>query len=145
VGTSSSETLTGTSGADAINGMGGSDKLWGKASNDILTGGSGKDYFIFDTTLSATRNVDRITDFYVADDSIQLNDSIFAKVWDEGQLRSSWFRVGEKALDSNDYIVYNKSTGALYYDKDGSGSAAAVKFAVVENKALLTAADFIVI
>jgi pimeloyl-ACP methyl ester carboxylesterase len=145
LGTASSESLTGTSGADVISGLGGSDKLWGKGGNDILIGGSGKDAFTFDTALSATGNVDTINDFSVVDDTIRLNDNIFTKVWDEGQLRSSWFRVGEKALDYNDYIVYNKNTGDLYYDKDGSGSAAAVKFAVIENKALLSAADFIVI
>ncbi|WP_201864486.1 transglutaminase domain-containing protein [Microvirga soli] len=145
LGTSSSESLTGTSGKDVISGLGGSDKLWGKAGNDVLIGGSGKDSFTFDTTLSATTNVDTIKDFSVVDDTIRLNDAIFTKVWDEGQLRSSWFRAGEKALDSNDYIIYNKNTGALSYDKDGSGSAAAVQFALIENKALLTAADFIVI
>jgi Ca2+-binding RTX toxin-like protein len=48
-------------------------------------------------------------------------------------------------LDGNDFIVYNKTTGALSYDADGSGSGAAVKFAVIENKVALTAADFLVI
>ena len=107
--------------------------------------GTGRDAFTFDTALNATTNVDTIKDFSVVDDLIRLNDTIFTKVWDEGQLRSSWFRIGEKALDSDDYIVYNKNTGDLYYDKDGSGSADAVKFAGIENKALLTAFDFIVI
>jgi pimeloyl-ACP methyl ester carboxylesterase len=134
-GTSGGNSLTGTSGADVIDGL---------AGNDILIGGSGNDGFVFDTALNATTNVDTIMDFNVDGDTIRLSNTIFSKL-SEGNLRSSNFRVGDKALDSNDYIVYNKNTGALYYDKDGSGSAAAVKFAAIDNKALLTAANFIVI
>jgi Alginate lyase/RTX calcium-binding nonapeptide repeat (4 copies) len=143
-GTSGADKLTGTIGADRINGLAGSDTLWGKEGSDILTGGTGKDLFTFDTKLGST-NVDRITDFNVADDTIRLNDNIFTKLIDDGELRSSWFRVGEKALDANDYIVYNKSTGALSYDADGSGSGAAVQFATIDNKVALTYHDFIVI
>ena len=35
-----------------------------------------------------------------------------------------------KAADSNDHILYNTTTGALYYDSDGNGPHAAVEFAV---------------
>jgi len=88
--------------------------------------------------------VDVIVDFNVADDTIRLNDTAFTKLkW--GKLSASSFVVGEKALDSSDRIIYNDKTGALSYDADGTGSAAAVKFAVIENLAKLTAADFIVI
>jgi Ca2+-binding RTX toxin-like protein len=48
-------------------------------------------------------------------------------------------------LDSGDRIIYNDKTGVLSYDADGTGSTAAVKFAVIENFAKLTAADFLVI
>ena len=44
------------------------------------------------------------------------------------------------------YIIYNKSTGALSYDADGSGGhASAIQFATLTNKPVLTAADFHVI
>ncbi|WP_457093953.1 M10 family metallopeptidase C-terminal domain-containing protein [Microvirga sp. P5_D2] len=143
-GTSSGNTLSGTFGANVIDGLAGGDRLYSRAGNDILIGGSGNDAFTFDTALNATTNVDTIMDFNVDGDTIRLSDMIFSNL-SEGSLRSSNFRVGDKALDSNDYIVYTESTGALYYDKDGSGSAAAVKFAEIDNKALLTAANFIVI
>ena len=51
--------------------------------------------------------------------------------------------AGTKALDSSDRIIYNNKTGDLSYDADGTGSTAAVKFAVMENKATITAADFL--
>jgi Ca2+-binding RTX toxin-like protein len=85
-----------------------------------------------------------IVDFNVADDTIRLNDTVFTKL-KYGQLSSSSFVTGDKALDSGDRVVYNDKTGALYYDADGTGSAAAVKFAMIENLAKLTAADFVVI
>jgi Ca2+-binding RTX toxin-like protein len=137
--------LAGTTGNDLIDGRGGNDTLWGKAGNDVLTGGSGRDTFVFDTKLNAKTNVDRIVDFNVADDTIRLENAVFTKLTKTGALSSSNFVTGSAAKDSNDYIVYNKSTGALSYDADGSGSGAAVRFAVIANKVALTAADFIVI
>jgi hypothetical protein len=142
-GTSSSNSLTGTSGNDLIDGKGGNDALWGKAGSDVLIGGTGKDTFTFDTKPGSS-NVDLIVDFNVADDTIRLNDSVFTKL-KSGNLSSNSFAFGEKALDSSDRIIYNSKTGALSYDADGTGSTAAVKFAMIENFAKLTAADFIII
>ena len=45
----------------------------------------------------------------------------------------------------NDYLIYNKTTGVLYYDQDGSGSAKAVEIASLSKKLKMTAADFMVI
>ncbi|MBB3019114.1 Ca2+-binding RTX toxin-like protein [Microvirga lupini] len=142
-GTSSSNSLTGTSGNDLIDGKGGDDKIWAKNGSDVLIGGAGKDTFTFDTTPSS-KNVDVIVDFNVADDTIRLNDTAFTKL-SYGKLSAGSFVVGTKASDSNDRIIYDSNTGALSYDADGSGSGAAVKFAVIENHAKLTAADFLVI
>ncbi|MBM1172057.1 polysaccharide lyase family 7 protein [Microvirga arabica] len=142
-GSNSNNYVTGTSGNDWLKGNAGRDVLWGKLGSDVLTGGTEQDAFVFDTAIG--KDVDYITDFNVPDDSIRLENSIFTKLGSTGTLSASSFVVGEKALDSNDYIVYNANTGALSYDADGSGAAAAVLFAVIENKAVLTAADFIVI
>jgi hypothetical protein len=141
-GTLSSDSPTGTSDADVISGVSGSEKLSGKGGNDILIGGSGEDSFNFDTPLSVT-NVDIIKDFNAPDDTIALSNTIFAKL-SEGSLRASNFRAGDKPLDRDDYVIYDENTGALYYDTDGSSAAAAMKFAEIENKARLAAADFIV-
>jgi hypothetical protein len=142
-GTSAANSLTGTSANDLINGGAGDDKIWAKNGSDVLIGGGGKDTFTFDTKPGSS-NVDMIVDFNVADDTIRLNDTVFTKL-KYGQLSSSSFVTGEKALDAGDRIIYNDKTGALSYDADGTGSAAAVQFAMIENLAKLTAADFIVI
>ncbi|MFD0466280.1 hypothetical protein ACFQY9_34810 [Microvirga aerilata] len=142
-GTGSSNRLTGSSGNDKIDGKSGNDMLWGKGGSDVMVGGAGKDTFTFDTK-PGTKNVDVILDFSAKDDTIRLDDAVFTKL-KHGQLSSSSFVTGEKALDSGDRIIYNDKSGALYYDADGIGSTAAVKFAMIENRAKLTAADFIVI
>ena len=50
------------------------------------------------------------------------------------------------AKDSNDYIIYHTRTGALLYDRDGKGSAAAAQFAILENRPKnLAASDFLVV
>lgn len=144
-GSNSNNYVTGTSGNDLLKGNAGRDVLWGKAGSDVMYGGtdSDADAFVFDTAIG--KDVDWVMDFNPTHDSFRLENSIFTKLTSTGALSSSFFRAGEKALDSNDYIVYDKSTGVLSYDKDGSGSAAAVKFAMIHNKAALTAADFFVI
>jgi Ca2+-binding RTX toxin-like protein len=53
--------------------------------------------------------------------------------------------VGAAAADANDYIVYNQTTGALFYDSNGSGAGGAIQFATLTNKPTLTASDFVVI
>jgi 16S rRNA U516 pseudouridylate synthase RsuA-like enzyme len=62
-----------------------------------------------------------------------------------GLLNKKYFTVGHKAKDKNDYIVYNKKTGVLSYDSDGSGSKAAVEFAQLKKGAILKYSDFFII
>jgi Ca2+-binding RTX toxin-like protein len=142
-GTSSSNTLSGTAGNDLIDGRGGDDKIYGKGGSDVLIGSAGRDTFYFDTSLSTTTK-DVIVDFNATDDTIRLENGIFTKLTSTGTLSSSWFRLGAKALDSNDYIIYDNATGALLYDSDGTGTRAAIQIALMENKASLTRYDFTV-
>jgi Ca2+-binding RTX toxin-like protein len=69
---------------------------------------------------------------------------VFAEL-ERGELSAENFVIGAAAKDSDDYIIYNNKTGALYYDVDGEDSAAAVQFAVIDNHAKLASADFIII
>ena len=49
------------------------------------------------------------------------------------------------ALDADDRIIYNQSTGALIYDANGTGAGGAALIATVINEPLLSASDFVVI
>ncbi|WP_085317639.1 beta strand repeat-containing protein [Derxia lacustris] len=137
--------LTGNAGANALSGLAGDDTLDGGAGRDSLSGGAGLDAFRFSSALSASTNVDRIADFVAADDRIEFDHAVFSRIGAVGALAAGAFALGAVA-DSGDRIVYNQSTGALYYDADGSGSAfGAVQFAALGAGTLLTAADFWVI
>ena len=106
------------------------------------TGGSGRDAFVFDTK----GNVDRITDFLVGTDKIHVQNAVFSGGdVDWGSLPSSKFTIGAKAADSSDRFIYNKDTGSLYFDKDGTGSAAQVEFAKLATNLKMTAADFYIL
>ena len=62
-----------------------------------------------------------------------------------GTLAASRFKIGTQAVDADDYIIYNNTTGALYYDSNGSGAGAAVQIATVGVGLSLTNGDFVVI
>jgi Ca2+-binding RTX toxin-like protein len=92
--------------------------------------------------------VDRITDFSAPADTIRLENAIFTALG-AGELASDRFKdlgVAGAKLDATDRIVYDRTTGILSYDADGSGTKAAmVQFALIDTKAVLTAADFFVV
>jgi hypothetical protein len=71
-GTNAGETLTGDSGNNALNGLGGNDSLNGGAGIDSLTGGAGNDVFVFQFGQSIQSGIDRITDFAIGADKIDL-------------------------------------------------------------------------
>jgi Ca2+-binding RTX toxin-like protein len=137
--------LTGNASANSIWGNHGNNVLNGRDGNDELTGLFGQDSFLFDTTLNGATNVDVITDFNVADDTIMLDDDVFSSSLGLGNIASSEFVIGAAALDANDRIVYNDVTGALYYDSDGNGGTAQVQFATLSAGLALTSLDFLVV
>ena len=89
-------------------------------------------------------NVDTILDFAAADDNVLLDDAVFTGLA-AGALAAGAFRTGTAAADADDRIIYNSTTGALLFDVDGVGGAAAVQFATLTGAPALTAADFFVI
>lgn len=136
---------TGNSLANTLVGNAGANILDGNSGNDILTGGLGQDIFLFDTSLSATTNVDTITDFSVVDDTIKLENAVFTSLGSAGALSAAAFCIGATALDSSDRIVYNSVTGALSYDSNGSSSGGFTQFAKLQSGLALTAADFMIV
>jgi len=158
-GSNADDVLWGDVGADAFSGLGGNDRLVGADGrdtlsggygNDILTGGKGKDAFVFTAKLGTAKtdrkvNFDTISDFKPNEDKIHLENAVFSKLKKAGKLSPSFFTVSDKAKDQNDYIVYNRKTGVLSYDPDGSGAKKAIEFAKLKAKLALKASDFLVI
>lgn len=146
-GNAGNDQLLGGAGKDNLNGGAGADVLDGGARNDVLTGGAGQDIF----QLTTAYNVDTITDFSVVDDTIQLENAIFSSLEKTGTLTAGFLRSGAgftSAADANDFLIYNKTTGVLYYDDDANGTdSLAVKIAVIGTSShpALTVADFVVI
>ena len=133
-GTAYDDVIYGNSGNDTINGGNGNDTLYGGLGNDTLTGGSGNDHFVFDTTPNASSNKDTITDFSSGTDKIDLSKAVFTALGAIGTLSSDEFYAAAGAVkghDGTDRIIYNTTTGALYYDADGSGSGAAIQIALL--------------
>ena len=137
--------LTGNAGNDVLSGFGGNDKLVGGLGIDTLTGGAGNDTFVFNASRS-TANRDVITDFNHAADTFHIENGVFTHLGaGVHALSSSMLRLGTKALDGNDFLIYNKATGVLSYDHDANGAGAAITVATLSNKTAIDASDFIVI
>jgi len=148
-GKSSGDVIKGLAKNDAIAGGNGSDQLWGGTGKDMLTGGNGRDVFVFDASLTKS-NVDKVLDYSVADDTVWLDNKYMKKLGKgsatKPQKLNKKFFAFDKAKDGNDYVVYVKKTGALYYDQDGTGVKASVQVATLtKNLKTLSAADFFII
>jgi len=143
-GAGGDDTLLGGAGEDLLIGGLGDDVLDGGAGNDVLIGGAGADVFRF-TTTPAPWNVDTITDFTPGVDEIHLSRAVFGAIA-PGPLSAAAFAANAAgtAQDGADRIIYETDTGYLWYDRDGAGGAAPVKFAEITAGLDLTAADFFV-
>lgn len=149
VGGAGADMIKGFSGNDKLYGMAGDDVLNGGAGKDILYGGAGRDTFVFDTPVKKG-HFDHIMDFNSADDTIQISlaslkafkvkvakEEVYEslegtrggkkkgfysldKVFEKGKLEKQFFASG-KAKDSYDFVTYDKKTGFVYLDLDGSG------------------------
>ncbi|WP_299135025.1 VWA domain-containing protein [uncultured Amaricoccus sp.] len=142
-GGANADVLAGGSGDDRLLGGAGQDRLSGGLGEDVLLGGGGKDVFLFDTA-PAKGNADQIADFTRGPDKIWLDGDVFG-LGDGGRLASDVFQSGARATNADARILYNPSNGALIFDPDGDGSAAAVRFATLDDGLALTARDFLII
>jgi Ca2+-binding RTX toxin-like protein len=121
-GNTLNNTIRGNSGVNFISGGDG---------NDTLTGAGGSDHFLFNTALNATTNKDTITDL-ASDDKLDLSRLIFSNLGAVGSLSPDDLVSGADlttAQNANDYLIFNTTTGNLYYDADANGAGAAVMFA----------------
>jgi Ca2+-binding RTX toxin-like protein len=140
-GNGQANVIIGNNVSNQLSGGVGNDTLDGGLGANKLTGGSGNDNFKFTTK----GHIDTITDYNVLNDTIQLENAVFTALTATGILAASQFKIGTKALDANDFIIYNKTAGALLYDADGNGAGAAVQIATIGAGLNMTNADIVVI
>ena len=134
---------TGNALDNILTGNSGNNVLDGKGGIDTLTGGGGNDTFLFDTALGGGA-LGNIADFSVGTDLIKLDHTIFAAAGAVGALSAAAFTTGTAATDADQRIVYDSATGDIFYDPDGNGAAAQVKFAHVTAGTALGAGSFTV-
>jgi Ca2+-binding RTX toxin-like protein len=144
-GESGNDRLYGGSGNDALSGGSGNDRFYGQSGADILRGGSGEDAFVYNAFPSDPTGVDTIRDFSVADDTLLLNNKGFTALGRDGQLKASAFWTGTQAHDASDRLIYDRGTGFLYYDQDGTGAAEQVAVVKLSAGLKLTNLDILVV
>ncbi|NEO36602.1 MAG: matrixin family metalloprotease [Moorea sp. SIOASIH] len=142
-GNSASNYIWSGRGHDTLNGGAGDDILYGGTGNDVLSGGTGADKFFFNIT---TEGIDYITDFVSQQgDKLQISASGFGSGLVQGILDVGQFVLGAAALDTNDRFIYDRSSGLLSFDADGSGTLGAVQVANFSNKTALTNTDILIV
>ena len=162
LGGSGRDWIWGDAGQDILNGGGGDDIIFGGAGNDIIFGGggddiifggTGNDQFRFSNLLS--QGIDGIKDFQSGIDKIVISALGFG-----GGLQAGTTVTAEQFLETtnstaitiNQRLIYDSTTGGLFFDADGSGlGSSSVQFATLFVDPLnpaqphpisLTAADF---
>lgn len=143
-------TLTGNDADNVLNGGLGNDTLFGGAGNDKLmagggtdafTGGAGNDTFVLERV---TGLVAAIADFTAGEDKLGLGQLAYGTLFTGGVLKAGVFDNGAATTTATQRLFYDGGTGGLWYDKDGTGVAAAVQVATLTNTpASLSASDFV--
>ena len=157
IGTSGSDVMAGSTIKGTFLGKGGDDLLYGGPGRDLMKGGKGDDWIeargaadklfgnggsdTFAFTASDMAAVQRVEDFSHRDDTIFLDADRFTAL-DTGPLAKSAFTIGRKAEDATDRIIYDRKSGGLFYDADGTGAAHKVKFAELDPGLKLKAHHF---
>ncbi|MDZ8186777.1 MAG: calcium-binding protein [Nostoc sp. ChiSLP02] len=129
------------SGNNIFKGDCGNDTLNGGFGNDSLYGGAGNDTFVFN---SYNRGVDTIYDFNATNDVIQIPFGY--DFGSKGVLSAAQFTIGASATTTAQRFIYNSTTGALFFDHDGSaGTFTQIQFALVTAGLSLTNNNFVVV
>lgn len=152
IGGTGNDQLFGEAGNDTLKAQGGDDVLSGGLGRDKLYGGHGRtshDTFVFDTKLTskttANAHKDVIYDFGPKYDTLSFDDTAFTNkaianylksksgsIETPVKMKAGFFRVGDKALDKDDFFVWNPKTKKLFWDPDGSGSRAMMEVATIK-------------
>ncbi|WP_428664107.1 beta strand repeat-containing protein [Reyranella sp.] len=129
-GNAESNMLSGNGAANILSGGAGNDVIDGGAGADRLIGGSGADTFVFSAPLVAGQ-YDTIAGFNAQEDSMRLSSAVFHAFSPGTSVGNGAFELGSAATSALTRLLYNSASGALLYDSDGQGGAAAIQFASV--------------
>ncbi len=130
-------------GNDTVYGGAGNDTLYGGPGNDVLTGGADADRFMFNAA-PGSADADTVADFTSGADQIVLDPAVFTALA-PGALAAGSFREGTSAVDPDDFMLYEASSGSIFYDADGSGTGASpALIAQVGVQTALTAGSFLI-
>ncbi|MEM9137798.1 MAG: leishmanolysin-related zinc metalloendopeptidase [Cyanobacteria bacterium P01_F01_bin.42] len=140
IGRAGNDTLLGGTDRDTLSGGSGNDRLTGGAGRDTLSGNSGRDTFIFQRP---DDGVDTIRDFEPGSDRILIKQAGFQIRLAAGELGQNRFRLGRQALRAQERFLYDRSTGSLFFDPDGSGQAPRTKLASLTPGTRLSADDIV--
>ncbi|NER99041.1 MAG: calcium-binding protein [Symploca sp. SIO1B1] len=133
------ESLTGSNFDDHLIGDAANNTLWGLQGDDLLTGGADADNFNFG---SSNQGIDTITDFNsIQGDQIRVSANNFGGGLTLGVLDAEEFTIGSAATKASDRFIYDDTTGALFFDPDGTGAIAQIQFAQLAVGVALTNSD----
>ncbi len=141
-GNQGNDTLQADTGDDIAMGGSGDDVLVGGTGNDTLIGGSGNDSFTFE---QIGEGFTKVADFNNGNDRIVLSASGFDDTLVINQtISANQFVIGTKALDTSDRIIYNNTTGDLFFDADGTGNTEKLKVATFISNPNITDANIFI-
>ncbi|MBC3873051.1 calcium-binding protein [Undibacterium flavidum] len=140
------DVLMGEDGNDHLFGGDGNDELDGGTGNNVLAGGYGADTFVlndyhvipFGPIIQPTN---LIADFVSGVDKIRVQDPVQGINLQSGPIDPAYFVTGTAAVDNNDYFIYDRATGSLYFDADGNGGDAKILIATLLGHPDLKAGD----
>ncbi|MBC7478930.1 MAG: hypothetical protein H7317_12680, partial [Pseudorhodobacter sp.] len=137
--------VTGNALNNLITTAAGQDTLFGFSGQDTLVGGAGSDVFGL-WAENATAHGE-VRGFVSGQDRLALYFSTEGVFGTSHFLAADRFKIigSGQALDRNDRILYDATTGALFLDEDGSGAGIAREIGVLAGHPVLSAADFMIV
>jgi Ca2+-binding RTX toxin-like protein len=145
-GGAGNDTLLGMAGLDILLGGDGNDLLAGGTGIDVLHGGAGADRFRLDAAPSGT-NVDRVMDFAPGTDDLEFSAAVYGALGAPGALRAGRLVKGAAPVATEAFaqLLYDSSTGRLYYDGDGTGDGAPEAIALLQGAPNLVVTDLMIV
>jgi serralysin len=130
--TSTSDVFRGNIAANYVEGLEGA---------DLFTGGGGNDTFVWAGDFDIQQR-DRVTDFTASGAAANIDVLSFETGGFQGMTGTLRLVNGTQATFNGGQFVYNAANDTLFWDRDGTGSAAPVAVVKLDNVASLSAANF---